>query len=248
MRLAFAFCFFLFFSFLSLFFFFFHAFKLLETSFTVHHCSHTVHGTYNHFIKKKNIKNGTHGTIHTFKNYFATVFSVFSFSKNKLYSNGPKWNELFFKQNTKHENTYKTKQNIVISVGSVTNSVWSCNSNGSIAPASERDSPSNRRPRLDRLVTEAVWFDWHRSVGLTSVSLCSPLPHFNQLLFFIFYTTKKIAINDGQSLSQQHKKPSQISIVDGKRPSTAVGKSLAGNTILPTRPLLTLIFDSITPS
>ena len=61
-------------------------------------------------------------------------------------------------------------------------------------------------------------------------------------------TTKKIAINDGQSLSQQHKKPSQISIVDGKSPSTAVGKSLVGNTILPTRPLLTLIFDSITPS
>ena len=27
------------------------------------------------------IKNGSHGTIHTFKNYFATVFSVFSFSK-----------------------------------------------------------------------------------------------------------------------------------------------------------------------
>ena len=27
----------------------------------------------------KNIKNGSHGTIHTFKNYFATVFSVFSF-------------------------------------------------------------------------------------------------------------------------------------------------------------------------
>ena len=27
------------------------------------------------------IKNGFHGTIHTFKNYFATVFSVFSFSK-----------------------------------------------------------------------------------------------------------------------------------------------------------------------
>ena len=33
------------------------------------------------------IKNGSHGTIHTFKNYFATVFSVFS--KNKLYPNGP---------------------------------------------------------------------------------------------------------------------------------------------------------------
>ena len=27
------------------------------------------------------IKNGSHSTIHTFKNYFATVFSVFSFSK-----------------------------------------------------------------------------------------------------------------------------------------------------------------------
>ena len=62
------------------------------------------------------------------------------------------------------------------------------------------------------------------------------------------YTTKKIAISDGQSLSQQHKKLSQISIVDSKRPSTAVGKSFVGNTILPTRPLLTLIFDSITPS
>ena len=35
------------------------------------------------------IKNGSHGTIHTFKNYFATVFSVFSFQfqQNKLYSN-----------------------------------------------------------------------------------------------------------------------------------------------------------------
>ena len=27
----------------------------------------------------KNIKNGSHGTIHTFKNYFVTVLSVFSF-------------------------------------------------------------------------------------------------------------------------------------------------------------------------
>ena len=62
------------------------------------------------------------------------------------------------------------------------------------------------------------------------------------------FTTKKIAISDGQSSSKQHKKPSQISIVDGKRPSTAVGKSLVGNTILSTRPLLTLIFDSTTPS
>ena len=38
------------------------------------------------------IKNGFHNTIYTFKNYFVTVFSVsiFNFSRNKLYSNGPK--------------------------------------------------------------------------------------------------------------------------------------------------------------
>ena len=37
------------------------------------------------------IKNGSHGTIHTFKNYFATVFSVFSFQfqQNKFYPNTP---------------------------------------------------------------------------------------------------------------------------------------------------------------
>ena len=36
------------------------------------------------------IKNGSHGIIYTFKNYFSTVFlvSVFSFSKNKLNPNG----------------------------------------------------------------------------------------------------------------------------------------------------------------
>ena len=35
------------------------------------------------------IKNGSHNTIYTFKNYFATVFSIsiFSFSKNKLNTN-----------------------------------------------------------------------------------------------------------------------------------------------------------------
>ena len=31
----------------------------------------------------------SYGTIHTFKNYFDKVFSDFSFSKNKLYPNGP---------------------------------------------------------------------------------------------------------------------------------------------------------------
>ena len=37
------------------------------------------------------IKNGSHSTIYTFKNYFVTVFlvSVFSFSKNKLNPNIP---------------------------------------------------------------------------------------------------------------------------------------------------------------
>ena len=35
------------------------------------------------------IKNGSHSTIYTFKNYFVTVFSVFSFQfqQNKLYPN-----------------------------------------------------------------------------------------------------------------------------------------------------------------
>ena len=37
------------------------------------------------------IKNGSYGTIYTFKNYFAIAFSisVFNFSKNKLNPNGP---------------------------------------------------------------------------------------------------------------------------------------------------------------
>ena len=35
------------------------------------------------------IKNESHDTIHTFKNYFVTVFLVFSFSINKFNPNGP---------------------------------------------------------------------------------------------------------------------------------------------------------------
>ena len=93
-------------AFSSSYFFFFFSFSFfsfmpfMETKFTVHncsstvfallqHCSRTTHGTHSHFIQKK-IKNGSHGTIHTFKNYFATVFSVFSFSKNNFNPNGPK--------------------------------------------------------------------------------------------------------------------------------------------------------------
>ena len=50
------------------------------------HCAVTTHALFSHFF----IKNGSYGTIHTFKNYFAIVFLIFS--KNKLYPNGP----LFF--------------------------------------------------------------------------------------------------------------------------------------------------------
>ena len=61
-------------------------------------------------------------------------------------------------------------------------------------------------------------------------------------------TIKKIAISDGQSLSQQHKKPSPISSADGKKPLTSISKSLVSNTILLTRLSLTLIFDRKKPS
>ena len=37
----------------------------------------------------KNIKNRSHETIHTFKNYFAIILSIFSFSNNKFNPNGP---------------------------------------------------------------------------------------------------------------------------------------------------------------
>ena len=74
------------------FFFFFHSrisgrqnlpFTTVVALFT--HCS----WDHNHFIQKKNVKNGSHDTIHIFKNYFSTVFSVFSSSKNKFNSNRP---------------------------------------------------------------------------------------------------------------------------------------------------------------
>ena len=47
-------------------------FSFYPTKYTIEHCSLTVHGIHNHFIR-------SHGTIHTFKNYFAIVFSIFSF-------------------------------------------------------------------------------------------------------------------------------------------------------------------------
>ena len=61
-------------------------------------CSSTFH-TF------KNIKNGSHDTIHIFKNYFATVFSVFSFNNNKFNLNWPlidceNWNNEFIASGT----------------------------------------------------------------------------------------------------------------------------------------------------
>ena len=41
------------------------------------------------FYLENNIKNGSHGTFHTFKNYFPTIFSVFSFQQIKMYPNKP---------------------------------------------------------------------------------------------------------------------------------------------------------------
>ena len=55
------------------------------------------------------IKNGSHGTIYNFKNYFATVFSVFSFQfqQNKFYPNRPEITQMF------HRFIYLFKQNNV---------------------------------------------------------------------------------------------------------------------------------------
>ena len=45
---------------------------------TYPYCLRLIYETHNHFIQK-NIKNRSHITIHTFKNYFITIFSVFNF-------------------------------------------------------------------------------------------------------------------------------------------------------------------------
>ena len=51
----------------------------MHADYTMQETLCTVHRTHNHFIQKKiYIKNESHGIIYTFKNYFATVFSVFS--------------------------------------------------------------------------------------------------------------------------------------------------------------------------
>ena len=59
-------------------------------------CYGTVNGSHALFMGPTNltfqqffIKNGSHSIIYTFKNYFVTVFSVFSFSDNKFNPNEP---------------------------------------------------------------------------------------------------------------------------------------------------------------
>ena len=64
------------------FFFFFLGEKRISVAFMLFQwvpC--TVHRTYKPLFNKIFIKNGSYGTIHTFKNYFATMFSVFSFQQ-----------------------------------------------------------------------------------------------------------------------------------------------------------------------
>ena len=96
-----------------LFFFFFFwctRFSFLETKCTVYilfmHCLRIVHGTHNYYIQGK--KNGSHRTIHTFKNYFTTVFLVFS--KIRCIQTYPKWIFFFFFHvNNAKQWTMKTK-------------------------------------------------------------------------------------------------------------------------------------------
>ena len=75
---------------LCFFFFFFpeHVFALGDKN-IVHALLSTIYVLFSIVHRLKNIKNEFHRTIHIFKNYFATVFLIFNFNKNKLYPNGP---------------------------------------------------------------------------------------------------------------------------------------------------------------
>ena len=73
---------------------FFFFFLRVNSNLTWVHCSRTVqYCSYTVYVLK-NIKIRSHDTIYTFKNYFATVFSVFS--NNKLNPNGPKTKQAKF--------------------------------------------------------------------------------------------------------------------------------------------------------
>ena len=58
---------------------FFIFFLCMNSNLTWIHCLRTVYQCLYTVYILKNIKNGSHGIIHTFKNYFATVLSVFNF-------------------------------------------------------------------------------------------------------------------------------------------------------------------------
>ena len=73
---------------LRFFFFFPERVSALGDKSTVHALLSTIYVLFSTVHRLKNIKNMSYGTIHTFKNYFVTVFSIFSFNKNKLYPNG----------------------------------------------------------------------------------------------------------------------------------------------------------------
>ena len=64
---------------LFIFFFFFFFLLRVNSNITWVYCSRTVYHCSCTVYLLKNIKNGSHDTIYTFKNYFVIVFSVFSF-------------------------------------------------------------------------------------------------------------------------------------------------------------------------
>ena len=62
-------------------FFFFFFFKKIATSGIIHYSvglMHCLRDLQTSFFNKTFIKNWSHGTIHIFKNYLVTMFSVFS--------------------------------------------------------------------------------------------------------------------------------------------------------------------------
>ena len=71
----------------TFFFFFFSAWIVTSHKFIVQGTKNTVYAL---FIHCSRTVHGSHDTIHIFKNYFATIFLVFNFNKNKLYPNGPR--------------------------------------------------------------------------------------------------------------------------------------------------------------
>ena len=85
--------------FLLFFFFFFYFFspQLLTLSIVNSAYVYCLRSHKLHFLAIFFIKNRSHNIIYTFKNYFATVFSVsvFSFSENNLNPNTPKEDGLF---------------------------------------------------------------------------------------------------------------------------------------------------------